>query len=157
VKEIYKSLAGSLGLDDFLHDLGLLDEESPEDANDCLNSRNLRVQHKDVPGLDTVSASRSTVGTLNSLLALGDGGVLAGAESRDLYRESESIRTPTKHFGTYTGESNTTITALRSSSSLLQVVVHQLATGGLDDAPLVGGGVVGGALADGDSLGHGGR
>ena len=65
--------------------------------------------------------------------------------------------TPINRFGTYTGESDTAVTALGSSPSLLQVVVHQLATGGLDDAPLVGGGVVRGALADGDSLGHGGR
>lgn len=59
--------------------------------------------------------------------------------------------------GTYTGEGDTAVTALGSSASLLQVVVHQLATRGLDDTPLVRGGVVGGALADGDSLGHGGR
>lgn len=56
---------------------------------------------------------------------------------------------------TYTRESDSTITALGSSSELLQVVVDQLAARGFDNTSPVGGGVVRRALADGDSLGHG--
>lgn len=53
-----------------LDDLGLLDEES---TNDSVTN--------------AVGASRSTVGTLNGLLSLGDLSVLARAEGGDL-RES---------------------------------------------------------------------
>lgn len=37
---------------------------------------------------------------------------------------------------------------------LLDVVNNELSTGGLDDTPAVGGGVVGLALAESDTLGH---
>lgn len=39
-------------------------------------------------------------------------------------------------------------------SKLLDVVDNELATGGLHNPPAVGGGVVGRALADGDTLSH---
>jgi len=37
-----------------------------------------------VPGLDAVTTSRASIWPVYSLLSLGDSGVLAGAESRDL-------------------------------------------------------------------------
>lgn len=74
--------------------------------------------------LDTVGAARTTVSTLNGLLGLGDLGVLAGAESRD------------------SGKLDATVTTLRGSSPLLDVEVTKLSTRGLDDADLVGAGVV---------------
>jgi hypothetical protein len=52
-----------------LDDLGLLDKER---ANDAV--------------ADAVGAARATVRTLDGLLPLRDLGVLAGAESRDLFR-----------------------------------------------------------------------
>jgi len=54
-------------LENLLDNLLLLDKERADDA---------------VP--DTVTASRTTVRPLDSLLGLGDIGVLAGAQSRDL-------------------------------------------------------------------------
>ena len=54
----------------------------------------------------------------------------------------------------YTGESDTTVTALGGSSELFEVVVDKLATRCLHHTPTVGRGVVGGALAEGDALGH---
>jgi hypothetical protein len=62
-------LPGALGLallEHLLDDLLLLDQESTNDAV-----------------LDTVGAARATIGTGDSLLGLGDGGVLPGAEGRD--------------------------------------------------------------------------
>ena len=56
---------------------------------------------------------------------------------------------------TYTRESDTAVSTLGSSSELLEMVVYQLATRSFNNAPPVGGGVVGCALADRDSLGHG--
>ena len=54
----------------------------------------------------------------------------------------------------YTGESDTTVTALGGGGELFQVVVDKLATGGLHHTSAVGGGVVRRALAEGDTLGH---
>jgi hypothetical protein len=55
---------------------------------------------------------------------------------------------------TYTRECNTAITAFGRGGELLEVVVDELAAGGLDHSPPVGGGVVGCALAEGYTLGH---
>ena len=59
--------AGRVLLEDLLDDLLLLDQEGADDAV-----------------LDAVGAARATVGALDGLLGAGDGGVLAGTESRDL-------------------------------------------------------------------------
>ena len=60
----------------------------------------------------------------------------------------------TKATVTYSRESDAAVTALRCSSGLLEVVVDELSTGSLDDAPPVGGCVVGSALAESDTLSH---
>ena len=54
----------------------------------------------------------------------------------------------------YTRESNTAVTALGGSWELFEVVVDELATWCLDHSADVRGGVIRGALADGDTLGH---
>ena len=54
----------------------------------------------------------------------------------------------------YTGESDTTVTALGGSSKLFDVVVDELATRGLDHPSTVRGGVVGSPLAESNTLGH---
>jgi len=56
-----------LGLDDLLDNLLLLDQESADDSV-----------------TDAVSATGTTVGTVDGLLAAGDASVLGGAESGDL-------------------------------------------------------------------------
>lgn len=56
---------------------------------------------------------------------------------------------------THTRESNATVTALGRSGELLQVVVYELPTGGLNHTPAAGGGVVRRTLAEGDTLCHG--
>lgn len=66
-------LARLLLLQNLLDDLLLLDQEGADDA---------------VP--DAVTASRTTVGALDGLLGLGDLGVLAGTESRDLWSDNVS-------------------------------------------------------------------
>ncbi len=55
---------------------------------------------------------------------------------------------------THAGKSGAAVTTFGGSGELFQVVVDQLAAGGLDDTPPGGGGVVRRALAEGDSLGH---
>jgi hypothetical protein len=55
---------------------------------------------------------------------------------------------------TYTWETDSAITAFGLSGGFLDVVVDELAAGCFDDAPAVGGGVVGVAFAEGDALGH---
>jgi len=73
--ELYLRLTGlfhlflllALLLQHLLHNLLLLDEEGADD-----------------PVLDTATASRSAVGTVDALLGLGNLGILAGSESRDL-------------------------------------------------------------------------
>ena len=55
---------------------------------------------------------------------------------------------------TYTGEGDTTVTALGSCGELFQVMVNKLATGSLDYPSAVGGGIVWRAFAEGDTLGH---
>jgi hypothetical protein len=55
---------------------------------------------------------------------------------------------------TYTGESNTAVTALGRRTLLFDMVVDKLSTGRLYDATAVRGSVVRGALADCDALGH---
>lgn len=74
--------------------------------------------------LDTVGTSGTTVGSLDGLLGLGDLSVLSWSQGSD------------------TLQSDTTVTTLRSSSLLLQVLSNQLSTWGLDDLDLVGLGVV---------------
>jgi len=60
-----------LGLDDLLDDLLFLDQESADDSV-----------------TDAVSATGTTVSTVDGLLAARDAGVLGGAESGDLYNVS---------------------------------------------------------------------
>lgn len=55
---------------------------------------------------------------------------------------------------TYTSKGVTTVTTLGGRHELLDVVDHKLAAGGLHHTPPVGGGVVGLALAEGDTLSH---
>jgi hypothetical protein len=69
MRRLFLLLAGLLLLENLLHDLLLLNEESTDDTV-----------------ADTSTAAGTTVGTLNSLLGLGDGGVLARAEGGDLDR-----------------------------------------------------------------------
>ena len=54
----------------------------------------------------------------------------------------------------YTGESDTTVTALGGSRELFEVVVDKLAARRLHHTTAVRRGVVGSALADCDALGH---
>ena len=54
----------------------------------------------------------------------------------------------------HSGKGNSTVTALGGSGELFQVVVDKLSSGGLHYTSACGGGVVGSALAEGDSLGH---
>lgn len=65
---LFLLLASLLLLHDLLDNLLLLDQESADDSV-----------------ADTVTASGTAVGSLDGLLGLGDLGVLAGAESGDLY------------------------------------------------------------------------
>jgi len=90
----------------------------------------------DDAGLDAVATSRASVWSVYGLLPLGDGGVLAGTESGD------------------TRQSDSTVTAFRCGTALLQMVIHEIATGSFDHSSAVRLGVVGLALAESDSLGH---
>jgi hypothetical protein len=108
-----------LRLDHPLDDLCLLDQECPEDT-----------------GLYAVTASRATVRSANSLLALGDGSILPGTESRD------------------TRKPNSTITTLGLRGELFEVVVDEFAAWCLDDTAPVRDGVVRLALAKSHPLCH---
>lgn len=74
--------------------------------------------------LDTVGTSGTTVGSLDGLLGLRDLSVLSWSQGGD------------------TLQSDTTVTTLRGSGLLLQVLGNQLTTWGLDDLNLVRLGVV---------------
>lgn len=115
-------------LEHLLDDLLLLDEESADDAV-----------------LDAVGASRTTVGALNGLLGAGDGGVLAGAEGGDTGKLGAAVLRLSTHVRDM--QNVNTYTALGSSALLLDVEVPELATGGLDHAHIVAGGVVRGPSA----------
>ena len=88
------------------------------------------------PSSDTVGTSASTVSTLNSLVSLGDSGVLSWAESLD------------------TWESSVAVTALWCRWQLLDVKVPELATWSLDDPSSVGLCVVWRPLSESETLGH---
>lgn len=92
--------------------------------------------HDNSPGSHAVGTPASTVSPLHSLSSLGDGGVLPWPQGLD------------------TGEGGVAVTALGGSRQLLDVQVTQLSTGGLDDTTTVRLGVVWGALAQSNSLGH---
>ena len=104
---LFLLLALLLLLQHLLDDLLLLNEESSDDAV-----------------TNTVTASRTTVGTLDGLLGLGDLRVLAGSESGDAR------------------ELGAAVTALGDGASLLDVKQTDITTGSLDDSGSVGGGVV---------------
>lgn len=127
-----------------LDDLLLLDQESSDDP----------VPH-------AVGASRTTIGTLDSLLRSGGGGIFTGSESRNLFTvdsqnpllfSSSRSNFPILHScrqsavlvwgATYAWEFDAAVTAFRGSSSLLDVQEPELATGSLDDTDVVRGGVV---------------
>ena len=144
-------------LENLLDDLLLLNQESTDDAV-----------------LDAVGAAGATVGALDGLLWAGNGRVLAWAKGRDLERSCQtkvqffrsvdqrnssiplpslgtnlhpvpSSKTPESIVGcTYTGELETTVTTFWCSSLLLDVKVTEFTTWGLNDADLVGLGVVSG-------------
>lgn len=111
-----------------LHDLLLLNEESADDTV-----------------LDAVGASRTAVGALDGLLGAGDGSVLAGAEGGDTGKLGTAVLRSSTHVQ---GRQNfVTYTALGSSALLLDVEVSELATGSLNHANIVAGGVVRGPSA----------
>ena len=95
-----------------------------------------RAETRYSPSSDAGSASRTTVSALDGLDPLADSSVLAGAERLD------------------TGEGDVAVTALGAGGGLLEVLVDELATRGLDDTSSVRLGVVGVALAQSDSLNH---
>ena len=79
----------------------------------------------------------------------------AGEQGPNSQRIAISKNFPfTAQFKTYTRESDATVTALGCSSGLLEVLVDELSTRRLYDAPPVRGGVVGITLADCNALGH---
>jgi len=84
--------------------------------------------------LDSVGRDGTTVSTADGLLGLGDVGVLAGSQSSN------------------TRKRNTGISTLGASTVLLDMVVTEVATRGLDDLDLVRSRVVygNGLLADGN-------
>ena len=84
--------------------------------------------------LDSVGRDGTTVSTADGLLGLGDVGVLAGSQSGN------------------TGEGDTSVSTLGASAVLLDMVVTEVATRGLDDLDLVRSRVVygNGLLADGN-------
>lgn len=100
-----------------------------------------------------VTASRTAVCPAHGLLRLRDGGVLAGPERNDL-RTPRELGSLTLKRRTYTGQRDATVSALGCGRKLFDVVVNKLATRRLHNPSAVGGGVVGVALAEGDTLGH---
>ena len=87
-------------------------------------------------GAHAVRAARATVRTVYGLLALRHLRILAGAQSLD------------------TRELRVAVTALGRSGQLVDVQVTNLAVGGLDNTAAVRLGVVGVALAQGETLSH---
>ena len=83
---------------------------------------------------NAVAAPGTAVGALDGLLGLGERSILAGAEGGDA------------------GELGAAVTALGSSTALLDVKDTVLAAGSLDDPGPVGPGVVGVATAVGNAL-----
>lgn len=109
----------------------------------------------DAPRLHTLSTPAPAVCPLDGFQTLGDGSVFSWSEGNDLYQATHSA--PVHAYPpmqTYTRELHSAVTALRSCTGLLLVLVHELPTGGLDDLSAVGGRVVGCALPEGHSLGH---
>lgn len=104
--DLLVGLGGSL-LENLLDNLLLLNKESTDNLL-----------------LDAVGAERATVGTVDSLLGVGDSRVLLGSQ------------------GSKTGESNSTFAALGSGGVLLDVKVSEVATGGLNNLDLVRSSVV---------------
>lgn len=94
-------------LEHTLDDLLFLDEEGTDDSF-----------------LDTTGADVTTVGTLNSLVWLGNVGVLTWSQASNTWK------------------SNAAVTTLWSRGVLLDVQVSEVTTWGLDDLDLVRSGVV---------------
>lgn len=102
-----------------LDDLGLLDEES---ANDAVT--------------DAVGATRSSVSALNGLLSLRDLSVFTGAKGRDLCGRRQSVGSvsewgPSSSQGeteSYTGKSDVAVTALGGGGRLLDLDETELST-----------------------------
>jgi len=88
------------------------------------------------PRLDTVPTPRTTVGPPHSLPRLGDGSILARSQGRN------------------SGKSNSAVATLRGRGKFSDVVVDELSSWCLHDAPSVGGGVVWLAFAKCNTLGH---
>jgi len=88
------------------------------------------------PRLHTVSAPRTTVSPPYSFPRLGDGSILAWSQSGN------------------PGKCNTTVTAFGGSGKFSDVMINELPSWGLHDAPSVGSCVVWLALAKCDTLGH---
>ena len=78
---------------------------------------------------------------------------MAGSEGGDLSDNLAHI-IQRKSRSAYSRERDTAITALGCRGGLFEMVIDELATGGLHNASAVGGGVVGLAFAEGDTLGH---
>lgn len=89
-----------------------------------------------LPRFNAIAASRATVRSLDRLLTLGDGGILAGSQCRDLQTHSATKRGREER-KTYTWETDSAITAFGLRGGFLDVVVDELATGCFDDAPAV--------------------
>ena len=88
VPSLLLALGRGLRLDHLFDNLCLFDKERTDDAErtnsvegDQFTSTRNRLN---VPGLNAVTTSRTSIWSIYSLLPLGDSGVLAGAESRDL-------------------------------------------------------------------------
>ena len=90
-------------------------------------------------------------------MALRDGSILAGSQCDDLYMQKNILvncKEMTKWLDTYTWQTNTTVTTLGLRGRLFDVVVDELAAWCFDNATTVGGGIVGCAFAESDTLGH---
>ena len=128
------SLGSVLLLQDLLDDLLLLNQECTDDS----------LTHAS-------SAARTTIGTGDVLLTLGDAGILLGPQVGNLRRMVKLVRRSRngaleekmQRFGmTYTGEGDTAVAALGAVSLLLGVLEGEAATRGLHNTGGVGGGLV---------------
>ena len=108
----------------------------------------------DVPLLDAVTASRTTVCPAHGLLRLRDGSVLARPKGNNLASTALAFKFRTRRHETYTRQRDATVSALGCGRKLFDVVVNKLATWCLHNPSAVGGGVVGVTLAERDTLGH---